>query len=638
MEEEKEESLKDRIILLVRVAVSLTLTLLGLFVFNEANFGLWVNLAIMAVATIIISYDVFLEAVENIFSEKNPFDEHVLMVVAVIGAFCLRLFGPEHNEFFEAVMVMILYQVGEFFQDFAADKSKDAITKAIDLRDQKANVLLADGSIVNKTPEELSVGDVCLFKVGEKALCDGEVIEGEGEMDESSLTGEFLPVGKKEGSLIYSGTLLQSGSLKVRVNKEYKDSAVAKLLDLVENSAEKKAKTDRFITRFSRIYTPIVMALALLVAIIPPLFLGINDGATWSRWIYAGLCFLVISCPCAIVISVPLAFFSGLGLASRNGIVIKGGEYFDALNSLGYVCFDKTGTLTKGSLHVEKIAPIEGISEEEFMDYLLAAESRSNHPLAKAIVGDRNLSKYSKAVEDYEEIAGFGIRCTYKGHKIAAGKLDLLSDYVAEEGHNIKGSVTELAVDDKYLGYVELQDTIRETSKDMVTGLRESGVKTVLLSGDRVETVRDVAEKLGIDEYRGGLRPEEKRDALQDKIDAKHGTVAFVGDGINDAPSIVLSDVGIAMGAFGSDMVIQNADVVLMDDDPLKVVTARRIAKATERRAWFNIIVALVSKVMAMVLSIVWAGFPLWLAVLLDSGMAVILTLNSLALFAKKMR
>ena len=638
MEEEKEESLKDRIILLVRVAVSLTLTLLGLFVFNEANFGLWVNLAIMAVATIIISYDVFLEAVENIFSEKNPFDEHVLMVVAVIGAFCLRLFGPEHNEFFEAVMVMILYQVGEFFQDFAADKSKDAITKAIDLRDQKANVLLADGSIVNKTPEELSVGDVCLFKVGEKALCDGEVIEGEGEMDESSLTGEFLPVGKKEGSLIYSGTLLQSGSLKVRVNKEYKDSAVAKLLDLVENSAEKKAKTDRFITRFSRIYTPIVMALALLVAIIPPLFLGINDGATWSRWIYAGLCFLVISCPCAIVISVPLAFFSGLGLASRNGIVIKGGEYFDALNSLGYVCFDKTGTLTKGSLHVEKIAPIEGISEEEFMDYLLAAESRSNHPLAKAIVGDRNLSKYSKAVEDYEEIAGFGIRCTYKGHKIAAGKLDLLSDYVAEEGHNIKGSVTELAVDDKYLGYVELQDTIRETSKDMVTGLRESGVKTVLLSGDRVETVRDVAEKLGIDEYRGGLRPEEKRDALQDKIDAKHGTVAFVGDGINDAPSIVLSDVGIAMGAFGSDMAIQNADVVLMDDDPLKVVTARRIAKATERRAWFNIIVALVSKVMAMVLSIVWAGFPLWLAVLLDSGMAVILTLNSLALFAKKMR
>lgn len=635
---EEEESLGKRIFLLARVAVSLALTLLGVLLFTEDRYGLWVNLAIMAVAAIIVSYDVFMEAIETIFKEKNPFDEHVLMVVAVIGAFCLRLFGSEHNEFFEGVMVMMLYQVGEFFQDLAADKSKEAITKAIDLRDQKANVILADGSFVKKTPEELSVGDVCLFKVGEKALCDGEVIEGEGEMDESSLTGEYLPVSKHVGSEIYSGTTLQSGSIKVRVSKEYKDSAVKKLLDLVENSAEKKGKTDRFITRFSRVYTPIVMGLALLVALIPPLFLGISDGAVWSRWIYAGLCFLVISCPCAIVISVPLAFFSGLGLAAKNGIVIKGGEYLDALNSLGYVCFDKTGTLTEGRLKVERIETEKGVSKEDFMDYLLAAESRSNHPLARAIIGERDVSAYSNEISEYEEIAGFGVRLVYKGHKVVAGKLGLLKEGVAEKERKLTGTIIEVAVDDKFLGFVELEDTIRPTSKDMVMGLRQMGVKSVLLSGDRVESVENVAKKLSLDEFHGGLHPEDKTKILQSKLNAKEGAVAFVGDGINDAPSIALSDVGVAMGAFGSDLAIENADVVLMDDDPAKIITAKKIARSTENRALFNIIVALISKVAAMVLSIAWAGFPLWLAVLLDSGMAVILVFSSLLLFAKKVR
>ena len=334
----------------------------------------------------------------------------------------------------------------------------------------------------------------------------------------------------------------------------------------------------------------------------------------------------------------PLAFFSGLGLAAKNGIVIKGGEYLDALNSLGYVCFDKTGTLTEGRLKVERIETEKGVGKEDFMDYLLAAESRSNHPLARAIIGERDVSAYSNEISEYEEIAGFGVRLVYKGHKVVAGKLGLLKEGVAEKERKLTGTIIEVAVDDKFLGFVELEDTIRPTSKDMVMGLRQMGVKSVLLSGDRVESVENVAKKLSLDEFHGGLNPEDKTKILQSKLDAKEGSVAFVGDGINDAPSIALSDVGVAMGAFGSDLAIENADVVLMDDDPAKIITAKKIARSTENRALFNIIVALISKVAAMVLSIAWAGFPLWLAVLLDSGMAVLLVFSSLLLFAKKVR
>ena len=371
--EEEEESPKARIILLIRVTLTIALLLIGLLWLNEDNFNVWVNLAVMAAAWLIIGYDVAWKAVKKIFTKGNPFDEHVLMSVSTIGAFCLRFFGNEHNEFFEGVLVMLLYQIGEFFQGLAADRSRDAITSAIDLRNQKVDVILNDGTLVSKKPEEIQIGDVYRFKVGEKSLADGEVIEGTGEVDESSLTGEFMPVMKEVGSPIYSGTLLQSGSLKVRATKEYKDSTVKKLLDLVENNVSKKSKTDRFITKFAKIYTPVVMGIALLVGVVPPLILGIGNGEVWSRWIYTALSFLVISCPCSIVLAVPLAYFAGLGLASKNGIIVKGGEYFDKLNELKTVAFDKTGTLTEGRFRIEEIHS-ESLPEETFMEYLLAAD------------------------------------------------------------------------------------------------------------------------------------------------------------------------------------------------------------------------------------------------------------------------
>lgn len=384
MEEEEERSKKTLIILGVRIALSLTLALLGQFYFTESAFGLAVNLPIMIVAYLLVAYDVIWEGILCVFKEHEPFDEHLLMTVASLGAFALRFFGPDHNEAFEGVLVMLLYQVGEVFEDLAADKSREAIVSAIDLRDQKARVMEGE-NVVSKSPEELAIGDKVVIGAGDKILCDGTVISGSGRVDESSLTGESLPVNKENGDAVLSGTILKEGSLVVSVGKEYKNSTVAKLIDLVENSSEKKSKATRFITKFARIYTPIVTGLALLVAVIPPLFLGISDGSVWSNWIFVALEFLIVSCPCAIVISVPLSYFAGLGLASKNGVVVKGAEYFDKINELHMVCFDKTGTLTEGDFKVVDVHPVS-MSKQDFLTYLSAAEARSSHPIAKAIL------------------------------------------------------------------------------------------------------------------------------------------------------------------------------------------------------------------------------------------------------------
>ena len=635
---EEKESKKGIIVLIVRVAVSLTLALLGQFYFSEAHYGLAVNATIMAIAWAIVSYDVVWDGLKNLFKGKNPFDEHLLMTISSIGAFCLRCFGPEDNEFLEGVLVMLLYQVGEAFEDYAAEKSRKAITSAIDLRDEKASVVLKSGEIISKKPEELAIGDHVLVKVGEKILCDGSVYGGNGAVNESSLTGESVPVEKKVGSAVLSGTILESGSLTVSVEKEYQDSTVKKMLDLMEESADKKSKTDRFIDRFARLYTPIVVALSLFIAIIPPLFLGIHDGAVWSRWVYTALCLLVISCPCAIVISVPLAYFAGLGLASKNGILVKGSEYFDKLNQLRYVAFDKTGTLTEGRFHISKIVT-KGIEEKQFLEWIKAAECRSSHPLARAIVSQEESGAYSQDVSDYEEVAGFGVRLKYKGHRLVAGNLALLNDQdIGQEAQEESGSLIYLAVDDRYVGYVVLNDTIRPSAKTMVDDLHKMKVKTMLLSGDRAGNAESVAREIGLDECHAELTPEEKTAYLQEKINEGSGTVAYVGDGINDAPSIVLADIGIAMGGFGSDVAVQNADVVLANDDLGKIVLAKKIAKATQRRAMFNIIASLAIKVGVMIASLAWPAFPLWIAVFADSGVAALLTVNSLLLIYKKVK
>jgi Cd2+/Zn2+-exporting ATPase len=635
--EEQEESLdkKEIIITLVRLFVSAVLALLGYFYFSEERFNIWVNFAFMASAWLICAYDLIYRAGKNAIETHNPFDENTLMVVASIGAFCLRFFG--HNEFVEAVMVVFLYQIGEMFEDLATAKSHEAIINAVGLRAKEAHKKVA-GGLTDVSPESLEVGDQILVKVGEIVPADGTIIEGAGSLDMSSLTGEFLPLDKKVGDFVNSGTILKEGSLTIHVDKAYADSTVSKILSLVEESSKSKCSADKFITRFARIYTPVVVGIALLVAVLPPLFLGPQDSEVWFQWLYTAICLLVISCPCAIVISVPLAYFSGIGLASKHGIVIKGAAYFDKLNHLGVLVSDKTGTLTYGDFRVSKVVPY-GLSESDFANDLRAAECRSNHPLAKAILKGVNPATYSQELSSYEEIAGQGEKATYHGQTLLAGRRSLLQKagiLVPEVNEN--GSLVYLAVDEQYAGYVVLNDTIRKESAALIKGLKGLGVKTVMLTGDKEKSAEAVSQELGIDECHSELLPEEKTKLLKEKIEDNSKAVAYIGDGINDAPSIILADVGVAMGGIGSDMAIDSADVVIMNDDPSKVVTALKIAKLTRRRAIEDIVIALLVKLAIMICAIAISSFPLLIAVLADTGLTMVLVIYSCLLLVHKVR
>ena len=605
--EEKEDRKKEAAILFTRVGLSVALLLLGTLYLNEDNFPWYANLIVMLASYLIIAYDVIFKAFRLTFAEKDPFNECTLMVLASFGAFALRAFGKDENEYLEGVLVILLYQIGEFFQDLAEDKSKDAITKAIDLRKEKAKVRL---------------------------LCDGKVVSGEAMVDESSLTGEFVPVGKKEGDKVASGTMVSEGYIEVVASKAYSDSTVAKLLELVTSSAEKKSKATRFISRFSRYYTPIVMALAIMVAALPPLFLGVSDGQVWARWIYAALSFLIVSCPCAVVISVPLAYFSGLGLASRSGVLVKGAAYFDQLNSLYAVAFDKTGTLTIGRFKLLSCHP-SGISEAEFLEYAAASEAISNHPIAACL---KSLSSFDQSqVSSAVDLAGEGVKAIYKGHEVFAGK--------AKEGDSPKqeGTAVSLYIDGEYRGYCLLGDEAKPNAKQTIAELNHRGILTCMFSGDRKEHAERMAHSLGLQEVKGGLAPEQKTEALKELIAKKKGTVAFVGDGINDAPSIALSDVGIAMGGLGSDAAVANADCVILNDDPKKIITLLRVARKTKNRASFNILASLGVKGVVMALSIAASAtgafsMPIAVSVFADSGLALLMILSSLLLGFEKVK
>ena len=618
---------KEIVFLLSRALLSIVLLLLGTLYLNEGNFPFYVNLIVMLASYLIIAYDVIIKAFKEIVFEHNPFNECTLMVVASIGAFALRCFGPDYNEYLEGVLVILLYQVGEFFEDLAEDKSKRAITKAIDLREEKAKVRV-DGKIVEKDAVDILPGDLVLIGAGDKVLCDGIIVKGEGEVDESSLTGEFVPVAKSARDSVSSGTLLAKGSLEVEASKAYADSTVAKLLDLVENSAEKKSKVTRFISKFAKYYTPIVMGVAILVMAIPPLFIGIGDGATWVAWIRTALSFLVVSCPCAVVISVPLAYFSGLGLASKSGILVKGAAYFDQLNELKTMAFDKTGTLTEGKFEVLEVHP-EGISQEQFFEYAAAAETISNHPVASCL---KSLCSIDQSlVSGMEDIAGQGVKAIYKGHALFCGKTGSTAHISAQ------GTVVGLTVDGKDAGYCVLGDRIKPNSPSTIKGLNSQGIKTVLLSGDKQANAKAIGEQLGFLEIQGELKPEEKVASLDRLIKNGNGRVGYVGDGINDAASIAISDVGIAMGGLGSDAAVANADCVILNDDPKKILTLLKVAKRTKNRAGFNIAFSIVVKIAVMIVSIVASAtalftLPLWVAVLADSGLALLMILSSLLL------
>ena len=608
--------------LMIRVATAVALLALGLV--SKANLGEthWATIVVFIAAYLVAGYDVLWRAICNI-RHGEVFDENFLMTVASVGAMCVA-------EYAEGVAVMVLYQIGEYFQDKAVDKSRESITKLMDIRPDYAN--LVDGNDSRRvSPEQVRVGDIILVKPGEKIPLDGVVIEGNSSLNTTALTGESLPHDVKEGDQVLSGCVNLSGVMKVKVTVGYGESTVAKILALVESSGDAKAKTERFITKFSRIYTPAVCFFALALAIIPSLF----DG-NWTKWIYTALTFLVISCPCALVISVPLTFFSGIGGASKKGILIKGATYLETLAGLDTVVFDKTGTLTKGTFSVTGAHPAKGVTKDELLDVAAHAEAFSDHPIAISIKEALGRAVDMNRVSDASEAAGHGVQAKVDGQQVYAGNARLMESIgvKATEPAEI-GTVVHVARGGQYLGALVISDVIKENSASAMEALKSAGVKRlVMLTGDRQEVAADIAKKVGLTDYRAELLPEDKVSALEGLLGDGH-TVAFTGDGINDAPVLRRADIGIAMGGVGADAAIEAADIVLMDDDPAKIAQGVRHARRTMRIVHQNIIFALAVKLLVMVLGI--CGFAnMWLAVFADVGVAMLAILN--AMRAMKMK
>ena len=579
--------------------------------------------------------DIVLNAIKNLFKGK-AMDEQFLMTVSSLGAFFV-------GQYPEACAVMLFYMVGELFQDYAVDKSRDSITDLMDIRPDYANLLKKDGSYEKVSPDKVKIGDTIIVKPGEKVPLDGVVISGQGSIDTSSLTGESLPRETMAGDDIISGSISINGALTIKVTKEFGESTVSKILELVEHASGKKAKTERFITRFAKVYTPIVVACAVVLAIIPPLVVrfalggNIADFAkTWQPWIYRALTFLVISCPCALVISVPLSFFAGIGAASTKGVLVKGSDYLEKISGCDTIVFDKTGTLTKGIFKVSKIN--SKVSDLEFLKAAVVAEIYSNHPIAKSLKDALKITD-SKAYFDIEarqneisieEIHGKGIKAQLDGSTILAGNKKLMDQFgIACDNAQGAATVVYVTVDGQYLGYALIEDQIKETSKETIKKLKELGVKkTVMLTGDRKEIADSIAKELGIDEVHSELLPADKVSHVE-KLLKESKTLAFVGDGVNDAPVLARADVGIAMGAMGSDAAIEAADIVLMDDNPKNITKAIKISRRTLSIAKQNIIFALVVKVAVLVLAAVGIA-TMWAAVFADVGVCVLAILNAM--------
>ncbi len=564
-------------------------------------------------AYIILGYDIVLRAVKNLF-KGHVFDENFLMAVASIGAFIVG----EHPE---AVAVMLFYQIGESLQDMAVEKSRKSITELMDIRPDYANIE-TDGQIKRISPDEVSIGDIIIVKNGEKIPLDGVVVSGESYLDTSALTGESVPRAVRADDEALSGSINTGSPLRIRVTKAYHDSTVSKILEMVESAQGKKAKSEKFITAFARIYTPIVVCLAALLMFIPPL--ALHD--EFSKWIYRGLIFLVVSCPCALVVSIPLGFFAGIGCASRNGILVKGGNYLEALSKLESVVFDKTGTLTKGEFRVSRIC---GADEKELLKLAAYAEYYSNHPIAvsiKSAYGEIDKDEIS----DYTEYSGMGISAKINGHEVLAGNAKLLKGIDVPDAAE-SGSVVYVAQDGKYMGYIVISDEIKPDSRLTIEGLNAAGVSTIMLTGDAEKSAADVAGRLGIREYHAQLLPQDKVAKTEEIISRKSGnrTCAFVGDGINDAPVLSLADIGVAMGGLGADSAIEAADIVLMTDEPSKLLKGIKISKKTMGIIKQNIAFALGIKALVMVMSALGLS-TMWMAIFADVGVALLAVLNAL--------
>lgn len=622
--------------MLKRVIISAVL-LAVIWVLTEfISFPWWAEALMNVVPYLIIGYDVLKVAFINII-HGQIFDEKFLMMIATVGAFAT-------GDYKEATFVMLFYQVGELFQSIAVGRSRKSIASLMDIRPDYA-VVVRDGEEKTVSPEEVQIGETIVVRPGEKIPLDGVIVEGNTTVNTAALTGESLPSEKAVDETVISGTLNLTGVVKVRTTSNYSESTVAKILELVENSSEKKARVENFITRFARYYTPVVVICAVLLAVVPPMFIDISSGAEWIKWLQRALVFLVVSCPCALVVSVPLSFFGGIGGASREGILIKGANYMEVLSKVDAVVFDKTGTLTKGQFGVEAVHPND-VSDKNLIDIVAVAESYSTHPIAESI-----LKAYGKPVDksrlgDIEEIAGKGLRAVVDGELYFVGNGPLMEMVGADfMDCHLVGTVIHVAHADAvyedgkganpvYLGHVVINDEIKADSKDAIAALKAIGVKkTVMLTGDKKAVAESVAVKLGLDEVHSELLPANKVEKVEAILDSGM-KVAFVGDGINDAPVLTRADIGIAMGALGSDAAIESADVVLMDDQPSKIAKAIRLARKTMTIVWENIIFALGVKVIILVLGAIGIA-NMWVAVFGDVGVLIIAILNAMRCMRK---
>ena len=579
----------------------------------------WLQIALFIISYIIVGGDVVKRAVKNIF-KGQVFDENFLMSIATIGAFFI-------GEYPEGVAVMLFYQVGELFQSYAVGKSRKSIASLMDIRPDYANVKKGD-ELVKVDPDEVQIGDIIVIKAGEKIPLDGKVIEGSSMIDTSALTGESVPREVEVGSDILSGCININGVITAEVTKEFGESTVSKILDLVENASSKKSNSEQFITKFARYYTPVVVIIAVFLAIIPPL---VMDGATFSDWIYRALAFLVVSCPCALVISIPLSFFGGIGGASKKGILVKGSNYLEALAQTEIVVFDKTGTLTKGVFNVQEIHP-EGVSKEELLELTAYVESYSNHPISLSLKRAYGKEIDNGRISDVEEISGHGVIATVDGKKVMAGNIKLMKmmDIPYFKGELI-GTAVHVAVNNKYIGYIVIADEVKEDSAQAIKELKAANIKqTVMLTGDNKSVGSKVAKELGLDKVYAELLPADKVEKLEELFSQKStkGKLAFVGDGINDAPVLARADIGIAMGGLGSDAAIEAADIVIMTDEPSKIATAMKISKKTLKIANQNIVFAIGIKIIVLILS-AFGITTMWAAIFADVGVTIIAVLNA---------
>lgn len=598
--------------IIIGAAVLATAVLLSLN--NE-----WLQIALFIISYIIVGGDVVKRAVKNIF-KGQVFDENFLMSIATIGAFFI-------GEYPEGVAVMLFYQVGELIQSYAVGKSRKSIASLMDIRPDYANVKKGD-ELVKVDPDEVQIGDIIVIKAGEKIPLDGKVIEGSSMIDTSALTGESVPRKVEVGSDILSGCININGVITVEVTKEFGESTVSKILDLVENASSKKSNSEQFITKFARYYTPVVVIIAVFLAIIPPLVI---DGATFSDWIYRALAFLVVSCPCALVISIPLSFFGGIGGASKKGVLVKGSNYLEALAETEIVVFDKTGTLTKGVFNVQEIHP-EGVSKEELLELTAHAESYSNHPISLSLKRAYSKEIDNERILDVEEISGHGVIATVDGKKVMAGNIKLMKmmDIPYFKGELI-GTIVHVAVNNKYIGYIVIADEVKEDSAQAIKELKAANIKqTVMLTGDNKSIGSKVAKELGLDKVYAELLPADKVEKLEELFSqkSKKGKLAFVGDGINDAPVLARADIGIAMGGLGSDAAIEAADVVIMTDEPSKIATTMKISKKTLKIANQNIVFAIGIKIIVLILS-AFGITTMWAAIFADVGVTIIAVLNA---------